>query len=100
MSNARTIHTATLFHGKVLVAGGIAGGSPGSPANGVMLASAELFDPASETWSSVASLITGRVQHTATLLPNGTVLVTGGEVSTLQAGQVTVVPTQSTEMYW
>jgi N-acetylneuraminic acid mutarotase len=30
------------------------------------------------TWSKVASLITGRAKHTATLLRNGTVLIAGG----------------------
>ena len=31
-----------------------------------------------ETWSKVASLVTGRVKHTATLLRNGNVLIVGG----------------------
>src|SRR5439155_14869814 len=60
-------HTATLLpNGKVLVAGG-------GDINGIH-ASAELYDPASGTWSATGSLTTSRSGHTATLLPNGKVL--------------------------
>src|SRR5437660_3646931 len=71
LSTKRDYHTATLLpNGKVLVAGG--------RNNGVLLASAELYDPASGTWSATGSLSAGRYHHTATLLPNGKVLVAGG----------------------
>jgi hypothetical protein len=56
-----------LPNGKVLVAGGYVG-----------LSSAELYDPASGTWTATGSLATGRSYHTATLMPNGKVLVAGG----------------------
>jgi hypothetical protein len=53
------------------VAGGI--GSSSDP-----LSSAELYDPATGSWSSTGSLNIARNTHTATLLPNGQVLVAGG----------------------
>jgi WD40 repeat protein len=68
----RWVHTATLLpNGKVLVAGG-------ADNNGKVLATAEIYDPASGTWTATASLATARNGHTATLLPNGKVLVVGG----------------------
>ncbi|MFP2932250.1 Kelch repeat-containing protein [Pyxidicoccus sp. 3LG] len=55
--------------GKVLVAGGDYIDT---------LASAELYDPELDRWSSTGSLAVARDGHTATLLPSGKVLVTGG----------------------
>src|SRR5947207_2587048 len=70
LNTARYFHTATLLpNGKVLVAGGY---------NNSYLTSAELYDPASGSWSATGSLTTARYAHTATLLPNGKVLVAGG----------------------
>jgi hypothetical protein len=60
---------------KVLVAGGF-NHSIHNP-NGC-ISSAELYDPASGTWSSTGSLNTAREGHTATLLPSGKALVAGG----------------------
>jgi N-acetylneuraminic acid mutarotase len=57
----------------VLAAGGL--GASGS------LASAELYNPASGSWTNTGSLNTGRFYDTATLLPNGYVLIAGGEDS-------------------
>lgn len=89
LNEARYLHTATLLNnGMVLIAGGV--GPLAQP-----LASAELYNPATGmftetgamnvgrypstgTFSVVGSLATGRESHTATLLPNGTVLIVGG----------------------
>src|SRR6266478_5596840 len=74
LNTARYVHTATLLpNGKVLVAGGGTGVSE--------LSSAELYDPASGSWSPTGSLTTARNDHTATLLPSGKVLVAGGDSS-------------------
>jgi len=45
------------------------------------LTNAELYNPTNGTWSATGSLAIGRAGHTATLLPNGTVLVSGGQDS-------------------
>ena len=75
LNAARYLHTGTvLASGKVLVAAGY--GSTGSPPP---LTSAELYDPVAGTWSSAGNLSTARIEHTATLLPNGQVLVVGGQ---------------------
>jgi hypothetical protein len=59
----------------VLVAGGREGPTF-TPSD--VLSSAELYDPASGSWTLTGSLNTERQDHTATLLPNGMVLVAGG----------------------
>jgi hypothetical protein len=75
MTTPRKRHTATLLpNGKLLVAAG-------DRANDNYLASAELYDPATEAWTLTGSLGIARRTHTATLLPNGKVLVAGGETN-------------------
>jgi N-acetylneuraminic acid mutarotase len=64
-----------LKDGRVLVAGGIA--ADGSPV-WHMMANAEIYDPASNTWSATASLSGARSSFVLTLLSNGQVLAIGG----------------------
>ena len=74
LNAVRYFHTATLLrNGEVLVAGGAGGGGLD-----FSLESTELYDPATETWSSTGSLNTARCFHTATLLLTGRVLVAAG----------------------
>ena len=77
MATERGRHTATLLpNGKVLVTGGIGGGFGGLPAQ--WLRSAELYDPATGSFSPTGTMATERGAHTATLVSNGKVLVAGG----------------------
>ncbi|MGE0884001.1 MAG: kelch repeat-containing protein [Blastocatellales bacterium] len=69
------LHTATLLaNGKVLIVSGLQSTS-GNPTS--YSGSANLFDPVNQRWDSVTSPA-GRIFHTATLLPNGKVLIAGG----------------------
>ena len=77
MIEVRHTHTATLLpDGTVLVTGGDGGMTEAG--EGIRLASTELYDPASGTWTEAANMSVTRRWHTATLLPDSTVLVAGG----------------------
>ncbi|CAF3884692.1 unnamed protein product [Rotaria sp. Silwood1] len=74
MHDARFGHTASvLTNGKVLVTGG-ASTSP----NTNYLNSAELYDPVTGIWTTTGSMNNARYEHTASVLTNRKVLVTGG----------------------
>jgi len=87
MAFERSGHSATLLpSGKVLVVGGsseILSSTTASYTGTGFLASAELYDPASDTWTSVAPMLAPRAKHTATLLRSGQVLVVGGVYGSL-----------------
>ena len=81
LAAGRQNHTATrLPNGKVLVAGGIRASFPGGNYAEDSMASAELYDPATQTWSSAGSMASERFDHTAALLPDGKVLVIAGRI--------------------
>jgi hypothetical protein len=80
MTTSRNGHTATaLADGRVLVAGGSSDGMGQAPDNTFeVVASAELFDPATGTFTATSSMAVARRGHTATRLLDGRVLVIGG----------------------
>ena len=79
MTTARYNHTATLMYdGTVLIVGGATIEGAGAVPQFKTLATAELYDPKSGVFSPTGSLKEPRQGHTATLLPDGKVLVTGG----------------------
>ena len=76
MPSNRQEHVAVLLPtGLVLVSGG-------ANVNGTtttVLANCATYNPSTKTWTGVSSLKNARVDHTATLLNNGHVLVAGGD---------------------
>jgi N-acetylneuraminic acid mutarotase len=93
LNAARGGHTATLLpNGDVLLAGacndGIYCGNNSS---------AELYNPTTGTWSITGALNTTRFFHTATLLPDGQVLIAGGDHVNFFSG--TEVFLNSAEIY-
>ncbi len=90
MTTRRFDHTATLLgNGKVLLVGGQ---YTYNCCN--FLASAELYDPVSGTFSATGSMSTVRVGHAATLLNNGKVLIAGGGTTSWPYG-----PLATAELY-
>jgi hypothetical protein len=75
ISECRMFSTATLLRtGNVLVAGGLVG----LDQNPQTTPTAMLYHPDTNTWTSTGSMTTGREGQTATLLPDGRVLMAGG----------------------
>jgi hypothetical protein len=101
--------TSTLLQdGRVLFAGGQtvaptpAGATPDpNQSSGVPTGEAELFDPASGTFSATGSMADPRLWHTATALPDGRVLIVGGTTNTdlMTSGQTADPTTRSAEVY-
>ncbi len=74
LNTARWKHTATLLgNGKLLVVGGFMNYNASNATS-----SAELFDPASGSFSPTANTSDARGDHSATLLSDGRVLIAGG----------------------
>ena len=95
MRAPRMGHGGTLLpNGKVLISGGMRYVSP----NLVILKTAELYDPVANTFTATASMAVQRQAHTATLLPNGKVLVVGG-LTYYQPRYGYVICTATAEIY-
>ncbi|MET0405334.1 MAG: kelch repeat-containing protein [Cystobacter sp.] len=73
LATPRYDHSATLLYsGKVLVVGGLS-------AQGEKLTSAELYDPATRTWTAAGSMTSARSRHLAIRLNSGSVMVLGDD---------------------
>jgi hypothetical protein len=91
MEVARTNHTATLLDdGRVLVVGGRTGAALEATST------AEIFDPATNTFALTGPLTTGRARHAAERLADGRVLVVGGVTGDDNDGYT---PTATVEVY-
>jgi Bacterial Ig-like domain (group 3)/Bacterial lectin/Concanavalin A-like lectin/glucanases superfamily/Galactose oxidase, central domain len=80
---ARASHTATLLNdGTVLIAGGESQNST----VGTATATAEIYDPVANKTTSVGNMTTARMNHTASLMSTGDVLICGGSATLPGAG--------------
>ncbi|MFI5259540.1 MAG: kelch repeat-containing protein [Candidatus Limnocylindrales bacterium] len=94
MGTFRQSCTATLLpNGRVLIAGGEI---PAQSMSEITFDSAELYDPATGTFSPTGSMASYRAWDTATLLLDGRVLVAGGRGGEASGGQN---PQNSAELY-
>ncbi len=87
LSQARALHSATLLpDGRVAVCGG----SNGTLTAPVSIDGVEVFSPVTNTWTSMAPLDTPRASHTAAVLPDGSLLLLGGQgtAGTLRNGRI------------
>ena len=76
---ARGHHQAALLpSGKVLVFGGATASAKPNTTKAPALASAEIYDPATDTWSNAGSMVSPRFAAASAVLKSGKVLVLGG----------------------
>ena len=95
MASARYLHTATLLQdGTVLLAGGVPVNNSTTP-----IAACEIYTPATGTVSQTANLNHRRADHTATQLPDGTVLMIGGYEGASTLNTVAELYTPSTQTF-
>jgi putative zinc finger protein/galactose oxidase-like protein/FecR-like protein/Kelch motif protein len=84
MTAKRADHTATLLtDGRVLIAGGA--GARNQPV--MITSSAEVFDPAKGSFTPTGGMSIVRHKHSATLMPDGRVVVIGGSDARLWQGR-------------
>ena len=102
MTTPRFFHTATLLaDGRVLIAGGdMIEAKAAAPPPFKTLSSAELYDPRSGRFTATGDMTMPRSGHTATLLPDGTVLISGGGVTNAAQGTMGDPALATAELYF
>ncbi|GAM08732.1 hypothetical protein OR1_01005 [Geobacter sp. OR-1] len=94
MTTPRFRHTATrLTNGRVLITGGMRKYNELEP--NAVTATAELYDPGTQTFTPTGTMSVGRYAHNAVLIADGRVLITGGQ--TVLSGSGTTL--SSAEIY-
>ena len=92
LKEARYYHTASLLRdGRVLVVGGTLNHADKTG----ILASTEIFDPATRTWTSGPPLQDARCDHRAAVMLDGKVLIVGGHSGKWEGNK----PLKSVEIY-
>lgn len=76
MPSSRQEHTAVLRTTSYVL---VCGGNNINSTSTTVLASCATYNPATGIWTAVSSLNDSRVDHSATLVHNGHVLVAGGD---------------------
>ena len=76
MPTSRALHTATVLpDGRVAACGG----AQGTLTTPISIANVDIFNPSNNTWSQAPNLTGPRASHTATLMPDGMLLLFGGQ---------------------
>jgi hypothetical protein len=70
-----------LLNGHVLLAGGFIEGGFGESAQSPQSSLADVYDPLTQIFRQTGNMTIPRAYHTATLLPDGTVLIAGGDTA-------------------
>src|ERR1700733_8008257 len=83
LATARSAPAVLLTNGEVLITGGSTCNASGKCSS---LRSAEIYDPVAGTFASAGNMEIARDGHTMTLLPDGKVLIAGGETCTASGG--------------
>ncbi len=87
-------HTSTLLNdGRVLITGGHAGVGVPSETPAYTNAGAEIYDPSTGFFSMAGPMNQNRAEHTATLLSDGRVLITGGDITASAGNNYTIANT-------
>lgn len=93
MVTPRALHAAaTLNDGRVLFTGGVASG-------GAVTTDCEVYDPATDTFTAVASMAGLRAGHAAATLPDGRVMVVGGTTNFTDLTTAITAVLNTTEIY-